>query len=168
MKILRLPNRVPPPNSPSPSTDRISRWLKRSSLGLLALFIAGSASFAVAPAAPEIAIEQPAGITLGNSILAWGDNASGQTSVPAGLTDVQAIAAGLWHTVALKNDGTVIAWGYNFKSSGPTAVPAGMGDVWAIAAGRYHTVALKNDGTVISWGNNSNGQTTLPAGLPGA
>ncbi len=50
------------------------------------------------------------------------------------------IAAGGYHTVALKNDGTVVAWGWN--GFGQTTVPAGLGGVTAIAAGVYHTVAL--------------------------
>jgi alpha-tubulin suppressor-like RCC1 family protein len=89
------------------------------------------------------------------TVAAWGDNASGQTAVPAGLSDVVAIAAGESHTVALKGDGTVVAWG------AMAAVPAGLSGVVAVAAGTYHTVALKGDGTVVAWGNNSSGQTTV-------
>jgi hypothetical protein len=65
--------------------------------------------------------------------------------------------------VALKRDGTVVAWGYN--ASGQTDVPAGLGGVRAIAAGAFHTVALKRDGTVVAWGANGNGETNVPAGL---
>ena len=43
------------------------------------------------------------------TVVAWGDNGEGQADVPAGLTDVIAIAAGLSHSVALKSDGTVVA-----------------------------------------------------------
>ena len=50
------------------------------------------------------------------------------------------IAAGQSHTVALKNDGTVVAWGSSYN--GQTTVPAGLRGVTAIAAGGYHTVAL--------------------------
>jgi hypothetical protein len=85
--------------------------------------------------------------------------------VPAGVTGVTAIAAGLYHTVALKSDGTVVAWGDN--AYGQTNVPAGVTDVRAVAAGGFHTVALKNDGTVVAWGDNAYGQTNVPAGLTG-
>ena len=67
--------------------------------------------------------------------------------------------------MALKNDGTVVAWGYN--GNGQRTVPAGLSGVTAIAAGGSHTVALKNDGTVVAWGYNDKGQTTVPAGLSG-
>jgi alpha-tubulin suppressor-like RCC1 family protein/chitodextrinase len=99
------------------------------------------------------------------TVVAWGDNSYGQTTIPAGLTGVTAIAAGNSHTVALKNDGTVVAWGDN--SSGQTTVPAGLTGVTAIAAGNSHTVALKNDGTVVAWGSDSSGETTVPSGLTG-
>ena len=43
-----------------------------------------------------------------DAVAAWGDNSSGQTTVPvAAQSGVTAIAAGWSHTVALKNDGTV-------------------------------------------------------------
>ena len=83
-------------------------------------------------------------ITQGGTVVAWGHNGYGQTTVPAGLSGVVAIAAGGGHTVALKQDGTVVAWGGNHK--GQTRVPAGLRGVVAIAAGTYHTVALKQDG----------------------
>ncbi|KAB2661568.1 MAG: hypothetical protein DVB32_02330, partial [Verrucomicrobia bacterium] len=84
------------------------------------------------------------------TVVAWGDNSYGQTTVPAGLTGVTAIAAGSYHTVRLKSDGTVVAWGWNIF--GQTTVPAGLTGVTAIAAGAFHTVALKSDGTVVAWG----------------
>ncbi|MGA2544472.1 MAG: hypothetical protein ABSG78_23225 [Verrucomicrobiota bacterium] len=55
------------------------------------------------------------------TVVAWGYNGSGQTSVPAGLSNVMAIAAGWAHSLALKNDGTFVAWGDN--SSGQINVP---------------------------------------------
>lgn len=53
-----------------------------------------------------------------------------------------AIAAGRGHSVALKRDGTVVAWGHNEDFE--TEVPLGLnGLAFAIAAGSRHTVALK-------------------------
>lgn len=99
------------------------------------------------------------------TVVAWGDNGPGQTTVPSGLSGVAAIAAGGAHTVALKSDSTVVAWGYNGDDQ--TMVPSGLSGVMAIAAGGAHTVALKSDGTVVAWGRNTEGQTTVPSGLSG-
>jgi len=102
------------------------------------------------------------------SVLAWGNNSVGQVTgtptvispysataspvAPGGqvLSGITAIAAGFLHSVALKNDGTLIAWGYD--CCGQTIVPSGLVGVTAIAAGSYHTVALKSDGAVVVWG----------------
>jgi len=99
------------------------------------------------------------------TVVGWGSNSSGQTSVQAGLIGVVAIAAGEGYTVALKSDGTVVAWGNN--EWGQLNVPAGLNDVVAIAAGEGHTVALKSDGTLVAWGLNNEGQTKIPVGLSG-
>lgn len=91
------------------------------------------------------------------------NNIYGALNVPAGLTGVIAIAGGGTHSVALKSNGTVVAWGNN--SQGQTNAPTGLTGVTAIAAGQSHTVALKSDGTVVAWGSNSSGQSSVPAGL---
>ena len=98
------------------------------------------------------------------SVVAWGDNLYGQTTVPvAAQTDVVRIAAGESCTVALKSDGTLVAWGWN--QFGQTTVPPGLKDVVSISAGSGFTVALKSDGTVVAWGYNSAGQTNVPNDL---
>jgi len=89
------------------------------------------------------------------------------------LTDIVAIAAGGFHSVALKSDGTVWTWGYNIfgqlgdnttaNSNVPVQVLGSGGsgflsDIIAIAAGEFFTIALKSDGTVRAWGENWNGQ----------
>jgi len=84
-------------------------------------------------------------------------------NVPVDLNDAWAIAAGGKHSLALRYDGTVAAWGDN--SSGQTNVPADLNDAMAIAAGGKHSLALRYDGTVVAWGSNSSGQTNVPAGL---
>ena len=58
------------------------------------------------------------------TVLAWGYNDYGQTTVPAGLNNVTAIATGYVHGLALKADGTVIAWGNN--GHGEATVPPGL------------------------------------------
>ncbi|HUP70849.1 MAG TPA: hypothetical protein VM142_13695 [Acidimicrobiales bacterium] len=84
---------------------------------------------------------------------------------------VVAVAAGAQHSLALKADGTVLAWGANGVGqlgrdavSGPSHRPApvaGLGSgsgVVAVAAGGAHNLALKNDGTVLAWGDNTYGE----------
>lgn len=84
-------------------------------------------------------------------------------TVPAGLSNVVAIAVGQSHYLALEADGTVTAWGNN--NYGQTNVPPGLSNVIAIAAGASHSLALRSDGTVIGWGLAASGQTNAPAGL---
>jgi alpha-tubulin suppressor-like RCC1 family protein len=55
---------------------------------------------------------------------------------------VMAISAGTAHSLALKNDGTVVAWGDN--SSGQTNLPVGLTNVTAISAGGSHNLAVTN------------------------
>jgi alpha-tubulin suppressor-like RCC1 family protein len=77
------------------------------------------------------------------------------------LTDVVAIAAGDGHTLAIKSDGSVWAWGYNgYGALGDgtfttvnSPIAIGLSDVTLITAGYYHSIAIKNDGTVWTWGS---------------
>jgi alpha-tubulin suppressor-like RCC1 family protein len=92
----------------------------------------------------------------GNRVVAWGDNASGKTNVPPSATNVVAIAAGEFHSLALRADGTVIGWG---KAPDAT-VPSGLTNVVAIAAGSGQNLALKADGSLVSWGAPSTSATT--------
>lgn len=89
-------------------------------------------------------------IAAPGAVVAWGANGNGQTTIPAGLTDVVAVAAGQSHSLALKRDGTLVAWGKN--DLGQTNVPAGLSNVVAITAGQSYSLALKADGTLVAWG----------------
>ncbi|MCG9967266.1 cadherin-like beta sandwich domain-containing protein [Pelotomaculum terephthalicicum JT] len=87
-------------------------------------------------------------------------------NVPAGLNNVKAIATrGSSNAIALKEDGTVLIWGYNDDNQ--CAVPDGVRDVIAIAASQYCFLALKADGTVAAWGDNRYGQCDVPPNLGG-
>jgi uncharacterized repeat protein (TIGR02543 family) len=121
------------------------------------------------------------------TVWAWGLNSSGLLGTPTarpcygdipctvtpgpvdGLTGVVAIEAGDQgsHSLALKADGTVWAWGANaYGQLGDgtnvnSALPrraANLSGVTAIAAGTSFSMALKSDGTVRAWGRNTDGQ----------
>jgi alpha-tubulin suppressor-like RCC1 family protein len=74
-----------------------------------------------------------------------------------------AISGGWWHSLALRADGSVVAWGEN--SYGQCTVPDAATNIVGIAAGYSHSLALCADGTVITWGNGSWGATNVPTGL---
>jgi alpha-tubulin suppressor-like RCC1 family protein len=126
-----------------------------------------------------------------NRVFDWGYNPYGQlgdnsttnrlltvpvtcTGVLAGKTLVAA-AGGSYHSLALRSDGTVAAWGQNVngqlgdsttnQSLVPLAVNTAPGvsalygkTVVAIAAGGWHSLALCSDGTVAAWGYNDDGE----------
>ncbi|MCK4658874.1 MAG: thrombospondin type 3 repeat-containing protein [Phycisphaerae bacterium] len=102
------------------------------------------------------------------ALVAWGWNDAGQLNVPGG-HDYVAVAAGLRHSLALKTDGSIVAWGitegmlYYF---GQTDVPSGN-NFEAISAGRDFTLALKADGTIVGWGDDGDGQITNVPGDDG-
>jgi alpha-tubulin suppressor-like RCC1 family protein len=114
------------------------------------------------------------------TVLSWGRDGSGQLGDDSSLTskstyvsvanasNIVAVAAGGNHSLALKSDGTLLAWGLDntgqlgdgpvdIGKSTPVAV-LNATNVIAIAAGGNHSLALKSDGTVLSWGLDSLGQ----------
>jgi alpha-tubulin suppressor-like RCC1 family protein len=92
-------------------------------------------------------------------VVGWGNNESGQATVPSGLSNVVAIAAGNSHSLALTSEGRVVAWGDN--GDGQITVPSGLSNAVGIAAGDSHSLALTAEGRVVGWGNNESGQTTV-------
>src|SRR5262249_36165860 len=110
------------------------------------------------------------------TVRAWGFNSTGQlgdgtntdSNVPvtvSGLTNVVGVAAGRYHSLAVKEDGTGWAWGDNSSgqlgtstnSNLPGAV-SGLTNMVAVAGGAFHSLALKADRTVWAWGQNGSGQ----------
>src|SRR5260221_411149 len=72
------------------------------------------------------------------TVVAWGDNSSGQCNLPLGLGDVVALSAGGSQSLALKSDGTVLAWGnlvgWTGFNYGLSNVPVGLSGIVAVAA----------------------------------
>lgn len=88
-----------------------------------------------------------------------------QTTPVQVLEDVAAVALGAKHTAAVKTDGTLWTWGWNWYGqlgSGATEdshVPVKvMEGVSAVFGGRDHAAALKTDGALWAWGWNRYGQ----------
>lgn len=75
------------------------------------------------------------------------------------------LAVGEHHVLAVKDNGTVVAWGQG--NNGACNIPAGLNDVAAVAAGDSHSLALRADGTVAAWGSNYSGERNVPSGLAG-
>jgi alpha-tubulin suppressor-like RCC1 family protein len=79
----------------------------------------------------------------------------------------QSLTSGGFFSLAIKNDGTLWAWGSNqYGQLGDgtlidkyTPIQIGVGNNWAsISAGYHHSVAIKTDGTLWAWGQNTSGQ----------
>lgn len=87
-------------------------------------------------------------------------------SVPLSLTNAVAIAAGSFHSMALKPDKTLVVWGNN--QYGQVNIPAAATNIMAIAARGYTCAIVRSNGTVFMWGdgyefNGYNGKTNPPA-----
>ena len=118
----------------------------------------------------------------GGALYAWGANTYGQLGdatlvdkvspqlVPTLTTGVVAIAAGVNHSVAIKSDGTVRAFGRNASGqlgdgsstdrTSPTAV-TGLTAIAGVAAGLGDSLAVTESGALYSWGDNQFGQLGL-------
>jgi alpha-tubulin suppressor-like RCC1 family protein len=120
-------------------------------------------------------------IKTDGTLLSWGNNGYGQLGndpmilfnefapvAVVGASDIVAVAAGNAHSLALKADGTMLAWGNDAggqlgndatleDKAAPVAVSGATGII-AISAGYFYSLALKSDGTMLAWGNNSKGQ----------
>lgn len=79
-----------------------------------------------------------------------GNDVVGQCDVPFGLTNALQAAGAAGHSLALLNNGTVVAWGWN--NYGQTTVPTNLTGVAMVTAGWYHSAALLTNGTVTTWG----------------
>jgi alpha-tubulin suppressor-like RCC1 family protein len=119
---------------------------------------------------------------LGNGSTA---NTSSPGTVAGGGTTWSQVAVGSYHAAAVKTDGTLWTWGYNFYGqlgSGTTTdrsspgTTAGAGTTWRqVSTGGYYIVAIKTDGTLWTWGfgtygvlgNGSTASTSSPNTVAG-
>ena len=116
------------------------------------------------------------------SVSAWGNNLYGQlgngtttpSATPVAVTGlpaspVVAIAAGRAHSMAILQNGSLMAWGWNWKGQvgdgtmtdrSTAAVVNGLppSPVIAVSGGEAHTLAVHQNGAVTAWGWNVYGQ----------
>lgn len=93
-------------------------------------------------------------------------NDLGVPYLEAGAASVNAprsISSGVYHHLAVRADGTVVAWGTN--NVGQITVPVGLDRVTAVSGGYLHSLGLREDGAMVSWGDNTYGQRLIPTGL---
>jgi len=89
-------------------------------------------------------------------IIGWGGQVVG-VDLSSGFTSV---AAGWYHSLGLKQDGSIRAWGRNYE--GQCNVPSPNTGFMAVAAGYSHSLGLKQDGSIVAWGYNWYGQCNVP------
>ena len=94
-----------------------------------------------------------------HTVVSWGDDNNQQVGGTTGGTAILEVASGGAHSVALKANGQLVAWGDN--SDGQAMPPPGT-EFIAVAAGDSHSLALKDDGSVTGWGDNGFGQAAPP------
>jgi alpha-tubulin suppressor-like RCC1 family protein len=101
-----------------------------------------------------IGVSEGAALTFNGTVVTWPwDNPGVFKSVP-GAVGITAIAAGDGHTLALRRDGTVMAWTCSgcLNDAGAATVPPGLSNVIAVAADGDSSFALKSDGSIVAWG----------------
>ncbi len=108
------------------------------------------------------------GRTDNNGSLGDGTSTASASPIQIGTdTNWAKVYAGERHSMAIKTNGTLWAWGSNdwgYLGDGTQAgktspVQIGTGTDWAsIALGDRHSLGIKTDGTLWTWGLNDNGQ----------
>ncbi|MED0757677.1 hypothetical protein P4S93_00735 [Aneurinibacillus thermoaerophilus] len=119
-------------------------------------------------------------LTKDGTIYAWGSNKYGQLGLGEGagafvktptrvleVRDIASIAGGQGHAFAVKNDGTVYAWGRNNEgqlgddTTKDRYIPVRIDDLKGISRivmGTNHIIAFQRSGNMYAWGNNDFGQ----------
>lgn len=126
-------------------------------------------------------------IRTDDSLWSWGNNSMGQLGNGARgnliiypnpdpktiMDNVATVSTGLNHTMAIRTDGSLWAWGDNrygqfgfvYGASIPAMTPYSsypvrilMPSISTVSVGANHTVAIREDGRLLTWGNNRDGQ----------
>lgn len=92
----------------------------------------------------------------GGSILTWGRQTR-PTSGPLPFID---IAAGRYHSVGVRADGVLFAWGDNTYQQ--CNLPADRGGVTEVVGAAWHSLGLRSDGSIVTWGNRLAGEINVP------
>ena len=116
-----------------------------------------------------------AAVGTDGSVWAWGNLYSGGSigngvePAPSptphqlpGLAGITNVSVSDSHALALRNDGKVLAWGYNLygqlgtpiNGASTAQVIEGLNNVTSVAAASNHSLALTSDGRVWVWGTN--------------
>lgn len=99
-------------------------------------------------------------------VIVWGTNENGEWNVPPPNEDFVKVAAGWYHNLALKKDGSIVAWERNHDAYGnlvnQCVVPLPNADFVAISAGTDFSLGLKSDHSVVHWGRSESGQNEVP------
>jgi len=120
------------------------------------------------------------GLRTNGTAWAWGDGSDGKlgdntianksspVSVVGGFCDWSQVSGGYKHSLGLRTNGTLWAWGYNAQGrlgdnttankSSPVSVVGGYTDWCQVSAGYAHSLGVRTNGTAWAWGCNSYGK----------
>jgi alpha-tubulin suppressor-like RCC1 family protein len=118
--------------------------------------------------------------TADTELYGWGDNGNGRLGdnttvnksspvpVVGGFTDWVQTSGSLGHSLGLRSNGTLWAWGGNsggqlgdnttVNKSSLVPVVGGFTDWVQVSAGRDHSIGLRDNRTLWAWGNNGSGR----------
>ncbi len=99
------------------------------------------------------------GLRADSTIVVLTPSPCGHCTVPESNAGFIAVAAGIWHSLAIRADSSIVAWGMGSPYCGLPSVNANF---VAIAAGYEHSLALRADGSYAFWRCNFPGLLDIP------